>query len=65
MTTIEKFRIVKKHKGWSQEDIALKLNVSLATVKAWFKKNQPNNPKIWVAEQVYEWYERLESEGKI
>ncbi len=34
----EKLRELRKKKGWTQEDLARKMNVSLSTVQRWEKK---------------------------
>ncbi len=65
MKTADKLREVKAYWGWSLEDISLKLNVSLNTVKSWFRTKDPRNPNRWVSEKIEAWYELLESEGKI
>ncbi len=34
----EKIKALRRVKGWSQEDLARKINVSLSTVQRWEKK---------------------------
>jgi len=54
MNLKEKLNELKESRGWNNEDLAIKLDVSLNTVKSWNRKKKPSTPNKWIMKEINE-----------
>ena len=52
MTIKEKLDELKTSRKWTNEDLAIKLDVSLNTVKSWNRTTNPRNPNKWIMKEL-------------
>lgn len=52
MNIKEKLDELKQSRKWNNDDLALKLDVSLNTVKSWNRKTNPNTPNKWIMKEI-------------